>query len=108
MANPKGPSEGGSGGKRGHSGMEHWGYTAEVKDAARIQRRHDARTAEREEVIEATPQQSVFLVQHSYERSECGSEEVKLIGAYSRLAGASSGGSEVHRPSWDTAKTISR
>jgi hypothetical protein len=27
------PSEGGSGGKRGHSAMEHWASTAEVKDA---------------------------------------------------------------------------
>jgi hypothetical protein len=27
-------SEGGSGGKRGHSNMEHWAYTSEVKDAA--------------------------------------------------------------------------
>jgi hypothetical protein len=33
------PTEGGSGGKRGHSGMEHWAQTAEIKDAARIQRR---------------------------------------------------------------------
>lgn len=35
----KGPTEGGSGGKRGHSNMEHWGYTDEVKDAARMRRR---------------------------------------------------------------------
>ena len=35
----KGPSEGGSGGKRGHSGMEHWGYTAEVKKNAKRRRR---------------------------------------------------------------------
>ena len=41
MGNPKGPSEGGSGGKRGHSNMEHWGYTDEVKEAARSQRRLD-------------------------------------------------------------------
>jgi glycine/D-amino acid oxidase-like deaminating enzyme len=33
------PSEGGSGGKRGHSGMNHWFTTAEIKDAARRQRR---------------------------------------------------------------------
>src|SRR5688572_26231377 len=33
------PSEGGSGGKRGHSGMDHWFTTAEIKDAARRQRR---------------------------------------------------------------------
>lgn len=35
----KGPTEGGSGGKRGHSGMEHWGYTDEVKEAAKRRRR---------------------------------------------------------------------
>jgi len=43
MGNPKGPSEGGSGGKRGHSNMEHWGYTDEVKRAARKRRRLDSR-----------------------------------------------------------------
>lgn len=41
MGIPKGPTEGGSGGKRGHSNMEHWGYTGEVKDAARKRRRVD-------------------------------------------------------------------
>jgi hypothetical protein len=42
----KGPTEGGSGGKRGHSGMEHWGYTEEVKRAARKRRRlEDKKTA---------------------------------------------------------------
>ncbi len=39
MSNPKGPSEGGSGGKLGHSNMEHWGYTDEVKEAAKVTRR---------------------------------------------------------------------
>jgi hypothetical protein len=37
----KGPTEGGSGGKRGHSGMEHWGYTDEIKEATRKRRRLD-------------------------------------------------------------------
>ena len=32
-------TEGGSGGKRGHSNMDHWAYTDEVKEAARTQRR---------------------------------------------------------------------
>ncbi len=41
MAVTKGPSEGGSGGKRGHSGMEHRGFTDEVKEAARKRRRLD-------------------------------------------------------------------
>ncbi|MCE9553398.1 MAG: hypothetical protein K8T91_08485 [Planctomycetes bacterium] len=39
MGIPKGPTEGGSGGKRGHSGMEHWGFTDEVKEAAKRRRR---------------------------------------------------------------------
>ena len=43
MANMKGPSEGGSGGKRGHSAMEHWAHTEEIKEAARTQRRIDDR-----------------------------------------------------------------
>ena len=37
----KTPSEGGSGGKRGHSNMEHWVYTDEIKAAARLKRRQD-------------------------------------------------------------------
>ena len=41
MSIPKGPSEGGNGGKRGHSNMEHWGYSDEVKEAARLRRRID-------------------------------------------------------------------
>lgn len=39
MSLPKGPTEGGSGGRRGHSNMEHWGYTDEVKLAAKKRRR---------------------------------------------------------------------
>lgn len=37
----KGPSEGGSGGKRGHRNMEHWGFNDEVKAAARSRRTAD-------------------------------------------------------------------
>lgn len=43
MSTFKGPSEGGSGGKRGHRNMEHWGFNDEVKDAARARRRLDDR-----------------------------------------------------------------
>jgi hypothetical protein len=46
----KGPSEGGSGGKRGHSGMEHWGFTEEVKQAARKRRRLDDKKVVRDEL----------------------------------------------------------
>ena len=50
MGIPKGPTEGGSGGKRGHSNMEHWGYTDEVKHAARKRRRvDDKRITEQEQ-----------------------------------------------------------
>ena len=41
MSNYKGPTEGGSGGKRGHSNMEHWTKSAELKDSSRVQRRID-------------------------------------------------------------------
>lgn len=41
MARSKGPTEGGSGGKRGHSGMEHWDKTEEIKEATRAQRRRN-------------------------------------------------------------------
>lgn len=39
------PGEGGSGGGRGHSAMEHWLKTAEIKDSARIVRRRTSREA---------------------------------------------------------------
>lgn len=41
MANYKGPTEGGSGGKRGHSAMEHWTYSEELKNSSRIHRRKE-------------------------------------------------------------------
>lgn len=41
MANIKGKTEGGSGGKRGHSNMNHWVKTEEIKDGARRQRRQE-------------------------------------------------------------------
>ena len=41
MANTKGKTEGGSGGKRGHSNMNHWVKTEEIKDGARRQRRQE-------------------------------------------------------------------
>jgi hypothetical protein len=42
------PSEGGSGGKRGHSAMEHWAYTQEIKAAAR----HTRRVQDRQEALQ--------------------------------------------------------
>ena len=43
MGQHKGPTEGGSGGKRGHSGMEHWTDTEELKDSSRKHRRKEDR-----------------------------------------------------------------
>lgn len=42
--------EGGSGGKRGHSNMDHWMTTEETKDAARKRRRLDADAAINEQL----------------------------------------------------------
>ncbi len=39
MAISKGKVEGGQGGKRGHSNMDHWEFTEEIKLAARKRRR---------------------------------------------------------------------
>jgi hypothetical protein len=47
-------SEGGSGGKRGHSSMEHSAFTAEIKDAARIRRRIGDREAVQEGLAEVS------------------------------------------------------
>ena len=44
----KGPTEGGSGGKRGHSSKEAWGFHDEVKEAARKRRRLEDKDAVRE------------------------------------------------------------
>ncbi len=52
MSIPKGPSEGGSGGKRGHSNMEHWGHSDEVKEAARLRRRIDDKKVIEEQIAD--------------------------------------------------------
>jgi hypothetical protein len=43
MAIMKGKANGGQGGKRGHSNMDHWVFSDEHKTAARKQRRMDAK-----------------------------------------------------------------
>lgn len=55
----KGPTEGGSGGRRGHSNMEHWGFTDEVKEAARRRRRlEDKSEVKRQQTDSETPPKS--------------------------------------------------
>lgn len=43
MAIPKGKSDGGQGGKLGHSNQDHWEYTEEIKLAAKKRRRLKAK-----------------------------------------------------------------
>ncbi len=43
-------SEGGQGGRRGHSNMNHWVTTEEVKDATRVLRRREAKKQITEQV----------------------------------------------------------
>jgi hypothetical protein len=43
MAIPKGKADAGQGGKRGHSNQDHWDFTEAIKEAARKQRRLDAK-----------------------------------------------------------------
>ncbi len=43
MSTYKGPTEGGSGGKRGHSNMEHWVTTEELKESSKVRRRNNER-----------------------------------------------------------------
>jgi len=47
------PTEGGSGGKRGHSNMEHFLHTAEIKEGTRHQRRVEDKEIVREYLVEA-------------------------------------------------------
>jgi hypothetical protein len=55
MSITKGPTEGGSGGRRGHSNMEHRGYTDEVKLAAKKRRRLESRKLAFDALKESQP-----------------------------------------------------
>ena len=44
MAISKGRSDGGQGGKRGHSNMDHWDFTEDIKLAAKKSRRLEAKS----------------------------------------------------------------
>ncbi|MEM6885181.1 MAG: hypothetical protein AAF571_09120 [Verrucomicrobiota bacterium] len=48
----KGKVEGGQGGKIGHSGMDHWVTTEEIKEATRKRRRIEAKKQVRDELEE--------------------------------------------------------
>ena len=50
MAISKGKTEGGSGGKRGHSNMEHWEFTEEIKESTKTLRRENEKKEIRKEV----------------------------------------------------------
>ncbi len=50
MSTDKGPTEGGSGGKLGHSNMEHWTYTEELKQSSKVRRRNNEKKQIRKEV----------------------------------------------------------
>ncbi|MGH1484956.1 MAG: hypothetical protein ACRBCI_01975 [Cellvibrionaceae bacterium] len=50
MATSKGKTEGGSGGKRGHSNMEHWEFTEEIKRSTKVIRRENKKKEIRKEV----------------------------------------------------------
>jgi len=50
MSHYKGPTEGGSGGKRGHSNMEHWVTTQEIKESTRARRRTNDKKAINDEM----------------------------------------------------------
>jgi rubrerythrin len=52
MAIIKGKTDGGNGGKRGHSNMNHWMYSDEIKEAARKARRIDAKAVVAAEMAE--------------------------------------------------------
>lgn len=76
MANYKGPTEGGSGGKRGHSSMEHWTYTDEIKESSKVQRRIDSKRQSKNGVDLALEEPSC---------NECGSRFYKTNSDYLAL-----------------------
>jgi hypothetical protein len=53
MSLMKGKTEGGSGGKRGHSNMDHWVYSHEIKQSTRKRRRLDSKKEIRRTLAEA-------------------------------------------------------
>lgn len=55
----KGKTEGGSGGKRGHSNMTHWATTEEIKEATRRRRRIEAEEAARDGLAEFEQEKQV-------------------------------------------------
>ena len=62
------PPEGGSGGGRGHSSMEHWMKTGEIKDAARVVRRRTSRAAVSEGLNESLdPTREINGVQEDFD-----------------------------------------
>ena len=72
----KGPTEGGSGGKRGHSNMEHWTYTEELKESSRKQRRKEDKkeigqgisdTSEKQEVSSKKEKHNIHKPQYIQE-----------------------------------------
>lgn len=50
MSTSKGKTEGGSGGKRGHSNMDHWEFTEEIKESSKVLRRENEKREIREEI----------------------------------------------------------
>lgn len=52
MSTLEGPSDAGQGGRRGHSNMEHWELTEEIKTAARKQRRHETKIEIKDGLVE--------------------------------------------------------
>jgi hypothetical protein len=69
----KGPADAGQGGKRGHSNMEHWEDTEEIKSAARKRRRSEGKAEIREGLTDNASSgadlQITFLPTHSGGRS---------------------------------------
>ena len=53
MSNENIPSEGGSGGKRGHSNMEHGHTTDEIKESSRSRRRIEDKKIIKEQLDES-------------------------------------------------------
>ncbi len=76
MAHIKGKSEGGSGGKRGHSGMDHACKTEEVKDSARVVRRVEDKRLVVDELAESA-EPTLRLSQVS-KRGNTGSKRIEV------------------------------
>ena len=78
MGISKGPANAGQGGKRGHSNMEHWECTEEIKTAARKRRRLEAKS----EIARGLAERQDIGEESNAKKEETGFDLTELTGRF--------------------------